>query len=281
MVPGVPGAFVTVTGPTALQRDGDLWLAPVLGPTLLIPRIGHATIPIAGVSHKTGDVAIGSGIALDGEHILTAAHVVRGMEVDTDVVRPAVGSSRDANPHPSGTLHVEQVEAHPEVDVAIVRVSGLNGAHMDAADGLAWRDPTWSDEVTIFGYPSVPTVFETHLIVQRGKVVNPRVVSAGGQAFLFSATARPGNSGGPVTGQDGRLLGIVTHQTIEPNSTNPDGEDAPAEQVPDGEQGGKPPTPSKRPEAAPFYAGVPSSVIATALADIGFGSLARLETWQR
>ncbi|MFE3281420.1 trypsin-like peptidase domain-containing protein [Nocardia sp. NPDC059239] len=32
----------------------------------------------------------------------------------------------------------------------------------------------------------------------------------GPKYFLFSATPLPGNSGGPIVAQDGRVIGIVT-----------------------------------------------------------------------
>lgn len=63
VTPGLPGSFLTVTPPTVRQRDGDLWLAPVLGPMLLIPRVGGATIALSGVSRATDIPTLGSGIA--------------------------------------------------------------------------------------------------------------------------------------------------------------------------------------------------------------------------
>jgi V8-like Glu-specific endopeptidase len=283
VTPGLAGSFMTFTPPTAFQRDGDLWLAPVLGPMLLIPRVGGATIPLSGTSRATGDGTIGSGIALDGEHILTAAHVVNGMTIDDDLKRPAVDSSVDDYPHPAGDLHVEAVKAHDTIDVAIVRVSGAKGAQMDAAGGLAWRDPAWSDELTIFGYPTVPTSLGAYLTVQRGEVVNPRITSTAGEAFLFSATARPGNSGGPIVGRDGRLLGIVTHEPNAKAATHPEAKNGQRE--PDTNQqfdtnnlSGNQPAPEKQGEA-PFYAGVPSTVIAQALEEINLGHLVRMENW--
>jgi hypothetical protein len=285
VTPGLTGSFITITPPTAFQRDGDLWLAPVLGPMLLIPRVGGATIPLSGTSLATGDGTIGSGIALDGQHILTAAHVVMGMTIDDDLKRPAVDSSVDDYPHPAGDLHVEAVKAHDTVDVAVVRVSGADGTQMDAANGLAWRDPTWSEELTIFGYPRVPTSLGAYLTVQRGEVVNPRITSTVGEALLFSATARPGNSGGPIIGRDGRLLGIVTHEPNAPGATHPDAKNK--EPEPDADPNKKAdtdiqsthkPAPEK-PAEAPFYAGVPSTVIAQALEELDFGHLVRMEAW--
>ncbi|MFE3003101.1 trypsin-like peptidase domain-containing protein [Nocardia sp. NPDC059246] len=72
---------------------------------------------------------------------------------------------------------------------------------------LSRGDDTWA-----FGYPRVPSAIDPPpLVVDRGGVANPEVSSMfGPEYFLFSATPRPGNSGGPIVAQDGRVIGIVT-----------------------------------------------------------------------
>ena len=84
-------------------------------------------------------------------------------------------------------------------------------------------------------------------VVQRGEVVNPAVKSQQDeQFFLYSAIARPGNSDGPIVAQDGRVVGLVTHD------------------LPDAKQ-----------KASPFYRGVPAGEIRRALSDLGAGGLIR------
>jgi hypothetical protein len=59
--------------------------------------------------------------------------------------------------------------------------------------------PEWSNETYIFGYPPISTLDTPYLLVQRGAVVNPAVKSQQDEHFfLYSAIARPGNSGGPL-----------------------------------------------------------------------------------
>jgi hypothetical protein len=45
------------------------------------------------------------------------------------------------------------VFVHPELDVAVIE---LFTAAFTPVDGLVFRDPDWSDEVYVFGYPPVP-----------------------------------------------------------------------------------------------------------------------------
>jgi hypothetical protein len=39
--------------------------------------------------------------------------------------------------------------------------------------------------------------------------------------FLYSAIARPGNSGGPIIAHDGRVIGIVVQDSMATSSTDP------------------------------------------------------------
>lgn len=117
--------------------------------------------------------------------------------------------------------------------------------------GVAFRDPKWSDETYVFGYPPVSKLDAPYLVVQRGEAVNPSVRSQQDERFfLYSAVARPGNSGGPIVAQDGRVVGLVT------------------DELPDAQQ-----------MAAPFYRGVPAGEIRTALSDLGVDHLLRWEDW--
>lgn len=52
--------------------------------------------------------------------------------------------------------------------------------------------------------------------MQGGEVSVEHVTSFyGEELFLFSAIARPGNSGGPILSEDGHVVGIVTKELSE------------------------------------------------------------------
>ncbi len=233
--------YVLGTGITRRQSQGALWLSPVIGPELIIavmqPNIAHIT----GTTPK-GDAHGGSGLLIDSKHILTAAHVVSDMRLDKTV-------------HFSGSYEAtikDVVVNEPNRDVAVISVDLPLPVSESRTAGLAFRDPRWSDQVTILGYPPVPTTIRAHLTVQTGEIVNPDVeTSQPGKWFLYSAVARPGNSGGPIVGADGRVLGLVTRE-FSANS-----EDV----------------------ASPFFAGVPTSSIFDAMEADSLGAVLPVEDW--
>lgn len=249
--PFLRGSYLFMGSVTESQRHGVLWLAPVFGAALLATTIGSVTMPITGTD-AAGDVHIGSGLILDETHILTCAHVVTDMQVDAQMQRPT--QSAPLVPPPDGSVvRVANIACHERHDLAVITIDVADGARgLVSAAGMAFRDPDWADRVFVFGYPRVPTATSAALVVQSGEIANPHVdVYDGSELFLFSATARPGNSGGPIVATDGRIVGLVTRELTT--------------------DGGPP--------ASPFHSGLPASVIVDALADLGMTNLVTLETW--
>jgi hypothetical protein len=86
-----------------------------------------------------------------------------------------------------------------------------------AAPDLAFRDARILEEVIIAGFPTVPTATNALATFQTGEICQIGVETIWKQRLdLFSAIARPGNSGGPVVSGEGNVLGIVT-QSLERN----------------------------------------------------------------
>jgi hypothetical protein len=240
-------AYLRTRGITRSQANGNLWLSEALGPELIVPSYGSVSVAITGTD-SSGDACIGTGLLVGPNQILTAAHVVSDMTLDEQVNLPVIAPPIVYGLAPWKPSTVTRTHVHDEVDVAVIEVE----EPMMVLGGIAFRDPAWSDRTTVFGYPPIPYATDSHLVVQTGEVVNPGITTLDArEVFLFSATARPGNSGGAIVGADGRVLGLVTQELGMKDA----------------------------PESTPFYAGVPTGVIVNAVTDLGFPELLTLEDW--
>jgi S1-C subfamily serine protease len=195
----------------------------------------------------------GTGLVIDHNHIVTNKHVVAGLAGNSAglSIYPSRNHADAEQVNCSGTAH-----PHPTLDLAVIKFDMPDGKYIPRLAGMAFRDPDWADEVYVFGYPRVPMTAEMAITVQRGEVVNPAATSIPDRQkiFLYSAIARPGNSGGPIVAQDGRVIGLVVEDCAESPSTD------------------------AGPAAAAFYRGIPSSEVIRALDELDFGGIVEMDT---
>ncbi|EFG78472.1 trypsin [Mycobacterium parascrofulaceum ATCC BAA-614] len=239
---------------TQSQSEGYLWLAEPLGAGLIKPAYGSVTVPIAGLSKATGDERIGSGLVLDEFHVLTNAHVVNDMTLKDEIEHSRIMPPAGPAPVREGSgVPIVSFCAHSRVDVAVITVHPAEGQPgLPVLGGVAFRPPQWPDETYVFGYPPIARTSAPHMVCERGEVVNGSIsdYSTDDEFFVYSATTRPGNSGGPIVAQDGRVIGLVAHDVLAEGSS-----------------------------ADSFYRGIPGHVIVDALTAMGFGDLVTLEDW--
>jgi hypothetical protein len=180
-------------------QRGVLWFGAALGPAFLVPALGGALVRITGRT-PDGDAAVGTGIHVLPDSVVTCAHVVRDMTVDAEVV---VKGAKVA---------VAETLAADDSDVGVIRISPAVDV---ACPDLAFRSATILERVLVAGFPTVPTATGELATFQTGEICQVGVETMWKQRLdLFSAIARPGNSGGPVVSSEGNVLGIVT-QSLE------------------------------------------------------------------
>lgn len=221
---------------TKLQRTGVLCLARALGPSLLHWVYQNGTYQITGVS-EGGDEHAGTAIAIAPRWLMTCAHVVADMKVNKHQSQPGREFS------------VLRQVVHDIVDVALIEVD----RDVQVVQGLNFRDPHIAERVYTFGYPRVPLSTDAVLVMQGGEVSAEQVTSFTKEClFLFSAIARPGNSGGPILSGEGHVVGIVTKELSESD-------------------------PLKQ---QPFHAGISASTLYRAIQELGCPVSLPIETWE-
>jgi S1-C subfamily serine protease len=263
---GVPmhGQLYISQGVTSAQIQGSLWLSEVIGPELVIESYKAVTVQISGGEGRPS----GTGLVLDRTHVLTNRHVVEGL------VGPNLGAEITMNPSfkpPNGEWMTRPsvIRAHPKVDVAVIDTQMRDNEHLLALPGMVFRDPKWADDIRVFGYPYAGTT-EQHISIERGDIVDQEAEApaVGGyprhKIFLTSAIARPGNSGGPIVAQDGRVVGLVVDHARDVSSS-------------DGTQEKSDDAPGKDSGSPPFYRGIPAGEVVRAIEELGYPDLAVVE----
>ena len=209
---------------STLENKSLLWLTPALGVGFLLDCFRDSIVHISGAT-EDGDVHGGTGLVIHPRWILTCAHVINGMILDNKQTISGIA------------VNVKNQLSHKTIDVGIIEVD----QDLPMISGLSFREPAVLDTAITVGYPRVPQSREALLVLQRGEVTAPQMTNFSGQnLFLYSAIARPGNSGGPILSNSGHVLGIVSEDLSE--------------------QG--------QPLSSTFYAGVPSSQIVKALNEL-------------
>lgn len=189
-------------------------VAGVAPPDLAIAHAPGVARAAASVVRVTG-VACGFGVEGSGwvpspGLVVTNAHVVAG-ERHTSVQPDGRGPG----------LAAEVVVFNPHDDIAVLRVASLDAPALPLASGPAAGVPG-----AILGYPldgpfnvEPARLGETRLTDTGDAYGNPAVR----EVSSLRGLVRPGNSGGPVVGRGGRVLGTVFAQITNAPRSRPGG----------------------------------------------------------
>jgi S1-C subfamily serine protease len=183
--PQVEGPSADVDPPSAaIARDADV-------------RAARASVMQIHGTACGLDVA-GSGWVAADELVVTNAHVVAGQD-DTEVI---VGGGRGER------LHAFAVHFDARNDLAVLRVPGLDAAPLALAE-----EPDSGEAGAIMGYPLAgPFDLRAARLGDTRRVISSDAYGQGPvQRSITSlrGLVRPGNSGGPVIDEDGRVAATV------------------------------------------------------------------------
>ncbi|MBD8650841.1 trypsin-like peptidase domain-containing protein [Rhizobium sp. CFBP 13726] len=216
---------------TNKQRLGTLFLGRALGLPFIADQAQRILVHVVGTGADDRKLG-GTGIQISTTEILTCAHVVEDMQVDEVLT---------VNGHET---RVQKTVPHPSEDVAIIYLAAP--APPPLAD-MAFRPARLLEDVLICGFPPIPYAAEARATYHRGEIAALSVPTCSNvKVDLFTAVARPGNSGGPLLTPEGHIVGIVT-QRLEA-------------------QVGKNEVPN-----APFFAAVPAERVREAVRELSGG----------
>jgi len=191
--PFAPERIINVApAPQAVLRDPQ------------IRRAAQSVFKLRG-NNVCGQGVEGSGFLYAPERLMTNAHVVAGVR-DPQVI--VDGRSTAAT----------VVYYNPEVDVAVLEVPGLTGPTLRFDTHGTTRETG-----AVLGYPQDgPFDAEAARIRSQQRLRSPDIYGDGSvtrDVYSVRSVIRPGNSGGPLVSDDGRVLGVVFAASVSDAQT--------------------------------------------------------------
>jgi S1-C subfamily serine protease len=147
-----------------------------------------------------GGIVEGSGFVVGQGLVATNAHVVAGID------RPYI---TDAN----GTHRAMAIWYDPDLDFAVLRTSGLAGAPLS----FDTTTSTNGTKTAVLGYPGGgPFDVESAVVLDHFIATGRNIYGQGAterEIYEVNSHIIPGNSGGPMISQDGKVVGVVFAQS--------------------------------------------------------------------
>lgn len=141
---------------------------------------------------------IGSGFFISSNTIVTCKHVYEAFSKDF-YVEDENGRSytiSKAIPHPNKNIDIVKLITNEPFDYFLYSIE---------------KDIILTEKVVVFGYPPIPLSSKPFLIANLGEIssiVDNYLDDT--ECIILSCILRPGNSGGPIINEYGKLIGIST-----------------------------------------------------------------------
>jgi S1-C subfamily serine protease len=187
---GFPPVFVDLAPPIA----GPVRLPTAVQAIAIAGRAAGSTVKVLG--EACGSLQEGSGFVAAPGLVVTNAHVVAG-ESQTSVV---VGGT----PYRASTVYFD-----PAFDLAVLRTDAPIGPPLP----IAGEPVTRGTQAAVLGYPEngpltiSPAGVTAEITAQGRDIYNGGLVVR--SVYQLEAVVRPGNSGGPLVGPAGLVVGVV------------------------------------------------------------------------
>lgn len=199
----VTGAIGETAIPTIVAEAGNLVAPQVDEPdgAVVSPALDEAresVVKIVGDATECNSIVSGSGFVMSQGLIATNAHVVAGAKDLRVRVRSGIASAS-----------ADVVYFDPDTDIAFLRASELVAPPLDLVLTVLDR----GESVVIAGFPGGGRFEATaarirDVVTSRGETIYGE---PGGQreVYVVRGTTHPGNSGGPLLTEGGRVAGMI------------------------------------------------------------------------
>jgi S1-C subfamily serine protease len=151
-----------------------------------------------------GGVVSGSGFVVGHDLIATNAHVVAGTR--QPYVQDADGS------HPASAIWFD-----PDLDFALLKTNGVHERSLDLNSSIAARDTPSA----VLGYPGGGNFSaKPAVVLDEIKAAGRNIYGTGHtlrDVYEVQADVVPGNSGGPLVGKDGKVIGMIFAESTNYN----------------------------------------------------------------
>ena len=172
-----------------------------------LPGVRRASVSVFKVlsNNKCGQGVEGTAFAYAPGRVMTNAHVVAGVQNPTVLV---AGQS----------VRATVVYYNPKLDIAVLALPNVN------LRSLTFDQSGKSGEAgAVVGFPqNGPYNVQSARIRTSQRLRSPDIYGGGSvvrEVFSVWATIRPGNSGGPLLSEDGRVLGVVFAASLSDKKT--------------------------------------------------------------
>lgn len=212
----IPAAFTTVLGdtgfPDVLGPFGSTPMQevpppdPVLAGSGVVSAVRPSVLKILGKAESCSRALEGSGFVVAPGLVMTNAHVVAG----TGSVRVETAD---------GSLDAQVVTYDPGVDIAVLRVPGLDARPLQFSDVKART----GDDAIVVGFPgNGPYRPDAARVRERVTLRGPdiyREKTVEREVYILRGAVREGNSGGPLITPEGKVVGVVFGAAMDTTDT--------------------------------------------------------------
>lgn len=199
--------FPEVFGGLATTRSREVASPdPALANSPVVVNGRRSVVKVLGTADICARRIEGSGFVYAEDRVMTNAHVVAG--------------TRTVSVELNGDRHSARVVVYdPNRDLAVLFVPGLSAPVMPFAS----REAAVEDDAIVLGFPlDGPYNAQPARIRDVGDIPGPNIYESGRvtrEIYTIRGLVRSGNSGGPLVGPDGQVLGVIFAAAADDRNT--------------------------------------------------------------